>query len=474
MALDPITVVATKTEEKAIDTLAGVSVLRQGDIDQIMPTRTADLFYGLPSVWFQTRGDQPETSINIRGLQDFGRVAVLIDGARQNFQRSGHNANGTFFLEPELLAGVDVVRGPVANIYGSGAIGGVASFRTKDADDILRPGERWAAQGHVMGAIERLAARARLDLHRGAAQPQRRPVRRRDLSLHDQLPGRPRRSRSPTPRTRSRPRIGKVTVRPADGHEVKLGGINYDAWYKTGQLVPNQESVLRHQRDQQHRERALALQPARRPHLRLRRQRLLDQTTKQDQVKIANGTPGSLGNPITGFVGDPRSFSIDTKGFDVHNTSRFDLGPFRNAFTYGGDFFRDEVENVDQTGNGEVTTPSGARTVSGAFAQWKLNYATWFEAISALRYDNYRLEGNGTTSEGDHLSPKTTRRHHAACRLHRSTAPTRKATARRPSPRPWSPARIRRSRPASPTCSPSCPIPACGRRSARPRRSAST
>src|SRR5215470_2376768 len=129
MVLDPITIVATKTEEKAIDTLAGVSVMRQGDIDQVMPSRTSDLFYGLPSVWFQNRGDSPEQSINIRGLQDFGRVAVLIDGARQNFQRSGHNANGTFFLEPELLAGVDIVRGPVANIYGSGAIGGVASFR---------------------------------------------------------------------------------------------------------------------------------------------------------------------------------------------------------------------------------------------------------------------------------------------------------------------------------------------------------
>ena len=35
-------------------------------------------------------------------------------------------------------------RGPVSNIYGSGAIGGVVSFRTKDAQDVLRPGERSA------------------------------------------------------------------------------------------------------------------------------------------------------------------------------------------------------------------------------------------------------------------------------------------------------------------------------------------
>ncbi len=101
-------------------------------------------------------------SINIRGLQDFGRVAVVVDGARQNYQRTGHNANGSFFLDPELIGGIDVVRGPTANIYGSGAIGGVVSFRTKDIDDVVRPGERWGVdisgvlrhqQGRGIGSV---------------------------------------------------------------------------------------------------------------------------------------------------------------------------------------------------------------------------------------------------------------------------------------------------------------------------------
>ena len=140
--LDPITVVASKTEEQVINALAGVSAVRGDTIDQLMPTRTSDVFFGMPSVGFQQRADDPGTAINIRGLQDFGRVAVVIDGARQNFQRTGHKADGIFYLEPELLAAVDVVRGPVANIYGSGAIGGVVSFRTKDVEDVLRPGER--------------------------------------------------------------------------------------------------------------------------------------------------------------------------------------------------------------------------------------------------------------------------------------------------------------------------------------------
>jgi hemoglobin/transferrin/lactoferrin receptor protein len=147
---EPTTDVATKTVQPVINTLAAVSVLRQEQIDQSMPARLSDIFNGMPSVWFADRPDDPGSSINVRGLQDFGRVAVLVDGARQDFQRSGHFANGQFYVDPELLAGADVVRGPVANIYGSGAIGGVASFRTKDLDDILLPGEMAAIQSHGM------------------------------------------------------------------------------------------------------------------------------------------------------------------------------------------------------------------------------------------------------------------------------------------------------------------------------------
>ena len=130
--LDPITVVASRTEEVVIQALAGVSAVRTEQLNQILPTRLEDAFFGVPGINFQQRADDPGMAVNIRGLQDFGRVAVVIDGARQNFQRTGHQADGLVYMEPELLAGVDVVRGPVANIYGSGAIGGVVSMRTLD------------------------------------------------------------------------------------------------------------------------------------------------------------------------------------------------------------------------------------------------------------------------------------------------------------------------------------------------------
>ena len=126
-----------------------------------MAGRGSDVFFGMPGVWFQERADDPGTAINIRGLQDFGRVDVVIDGARQNFQRTGHNADGVFYLEPEMLAGVDVVRGPVANIYGSGAIGGVVSFRTKDVEDMLKPGQRWGVLARARSARTSCAASVR-------------------------------------------------------------------------------------------------------------------------------------------------------------------------------------------------------------------------------------------------------------------------------------------------------------------------
>ena len=222
--LDPITVLATKTIEKTIEALAMVSSVRQEQLDQLQPKRTSDMFYGLPSVWFRERADSPETAINIRGLQDFGRVAVVVDGARQNFQRSGHNANGQFFLEPETVAEVDVSRGPVSNIYGSGAIGGVVSFRTKDAQDVLRPGER-------IGALMNMNLGSNTGRGLGSFFGAARPNENIDLfaggtyrSQGDYKDGNG--NIVPNSGYNMSTGMGKVTVRPAEGHEIKLGALH--------------------------------------------------------------------------------------------------------------------------------------------------------------------------------------------------------------------------------------------------------
>lgn len=81
--------------------------------------------------------DGGEMAVNIRGLQDHGRVAVTIDGMRQNFARSGHGANGTFSVDEEMLREVSVTRGAGAK---AGAIAGAVELRRVTAADILRDG----------------------------------------------------------------------------------------------------------------------------------------------------------------------------------------------------------------------------------------------------------------------------------------------------------------------------------------------
>jgi hemoglobin/transferrin/lactoferrin receptor protein len=425
-SLDTITVAASKTEERAIDALAPVSAVSMEQIQGLQPNRLSGIFYSVPGVSFQERGDDPATVINIRGLQDFGRVAVIVDGARQNYQRSGHNANGSFFLDPELVGGVDVVRGPTANIYGSGAIGGLVSFRTKDINDVVRPGERWGVDltgsggtnnarglGSIFGGVR---ADPNVDVFGGA-------VYRTQGNYKDG-------NGTEIGNTGNEIAAGlmKLTVRPADGHEVKVGGVFQDYKYSIGQQNRGPTTTSAplaaiagssvYASDAKNYMGTVTYKYSRPDDM------LFDwnatvyaNRTENDQVKTYNNriTTGggvcSLGNPgnnISGCVGDRRGYVLDTLGVDVNNTTRFNVGDWRNAVTYGFDAFRDDVVTSDSRGNSNITTPSGVRTVSGGFIQLKQNYSTWFEAISAIRYDRYDLDSRTVSTGGDRFSPKIT------------------------------------------------------------------
>jgi len=132
---------------------------------------------------------------------------------------------------------------------------------------------------------------------------------------------------------------------------------------------------------------------------------------RNDLDLLENASAGvctTPGNNISGCVGDKRGYVLETLGFDANNTMRFNLGEWRNAVTFGGDMFQDDVTTSDMSGNSNVTTPGGVRTVSGAFVQWKANYSSWLEVVSAARYDNYELESATASAGGNRASPKIT------------------------------------------------------------------
>ena len=144
--LDLITVIISKVKQSLQDAVGGVSVANRKDLEQHGSSSVSDVLAPMPGVSTEENANDPAQAVNVRGLQDFGRVAVTIDGARQNFQRTGHNADGMFYFEPEMMQQVTVTRGPVANVYGSGAIGGVVSFETIDSLSFLKEDENFAVQ----------------------------------------------------------------------------------------------------------------------------------------------------------------------------------------------------------------------------------------------------------------------------------------------------------------------------------------
>ncbi|MFN3672977.1 MAG: TonB-dependent hemoglobin/transferrin/lactoferrin family receptor [Bosea sp. (in: a-proteobacteria)] len=395
VSLDEIVVTPSRQEERAIDALAAVSLVSRSDLRIWAPQRIGTVVNSIPGVATQENPNDPATSINIRGLQDFGRVAVTIDGARQNFQRSGHNANGAFFLDPAFIRTIDVTRGPVANLYGSGAIGGVVSFETIDPKDILRPGERAAAEIGATGVFSRQSGWYGNVI--GAARPTDWAAGLLGLSfrsLNGYRDGDGARIRDSGQDVKSA--LGKLVLTPGDGHELKLGG-QYQRYDFSNGLGTSGSPRRDNEVATQNYTGQYSFSRPDLPWLNLKVS-AYSTATDTDQTQLS-GRGAALGAK--------RFFKIETQGVDVQNTMKFDLGAAALNLSYGADWFQDRVRTGDPVGNGDETTPSGKRSVYGGFAQAHVKYGI-VDLIGALRYDSYELSGGRTSSDGQRASPKLT------------------------------------------------------------------
>jgi hemoglobin/transferrin/lactoferrin receptor protein len=400
--LEGIIVTSTKTAEPAIDALSGTSTIGKSQLDeQFQADRPSQFLRTIPGVTTSESARDTAQSINIRGLQDFGRVNVLIDGARQNFQRSGHLANGVYYIEPEMLKGVDITRGPTSVIYGSGAIGGVAAFSVLDADDILRGNEtaafrsrtRYTSNGDGMLYSETGAVKVgNFDI---LGQFNFRTIGNYEDGAGRVIPDSGRENVSG---------LTKMRLRPAPGHQITGTIIDFNSEFVDR---PTATSSTRRDSDV-HNQQFIVGYTFARPDVPLVdfSAKVYQNNTTLNQTVLSSALPPPFNEP----VGARRGFDLETLGFDVHNTSRFNFGNAQWALTYGGDAFRDSVFTFDQapTGNGDDLTPGGRRVVAGAFIQSQLKLFNALEIITALRYDTYELEGKGTTSDGSRVSPKFT------------------------------------------------------------------
>lgn len=137
----PVTVTATRNPLTTFEYPGSVTVIDQREIDTRIPSTIDDVIEGVPNTTSAGGPRRNGESPIIRGFSNQD-VIVLLDGTRQNFN-SAHD--GRFFLDPSLLKQVEVVRGAGSALYGSGGLGGVMEFRTKDASDYLVPGETFGS-----------------------------------------------------------------------------------------------------------------------------------------------------------------------------------------------------------------------------------------------------------------------------------------------------------------------------------------
>jgi hemoglobin/transferrin/lactoferrin receptor protein len=141
-------VIGAGREKVAIDTPQSVTVVEQEDIDREQATTVGEILKRIPGV--NTSGSDRVfgQTFNIRGVgapesaNEEGRIIVTVDGAAKFYEQY---RMGGFFSDPELYKSIEVLRGPASStLYGSGALGGVINFVTKDASDFIAGGQTGA------------------------------------------------------------------------------------------------------------------------------------------------------------------------------------------------------------------------------------------------------------------------------------------------------------------------------------------
>ncbi|MCP1636319.1 TonB-dependent receptor [Kerstersia gyiorum] len=134
-----------RPQDEVYRTAASVSYLSRDDIERFRGTSIGDIFQGTPGVLVGENRNSGGLDVNIRGMQGQSRVPVLVDGARQEttVYRGYSGVSSRSYVDPDLIGGIEISKGPVNGVGGVGATGGVVAMRTINADDIIRDGKDW-------------------------------------------------------------------------------------------------------------------------------------------------------------------------------------------------------------------------------------------------------------------------------------------------------------------------------------------
>lgn len=127
---------ASGFEQKITDAPASISVVTREELQKKRISSLADALSDIEGVDVgDTAGKTGGLNINIRGMES-KYTLILIDGRRQNTAGSvtpnGFGETSSTFMPPvSAIERIEVIRGPMATLYGSDAMGGVVNIITR-------------------------------------------------------------------------------------------------------------------------------------------------------------------------------------------------------------------------------------------------------------------------------------------------------------------------------------------------------
>ncbi|HDS1201425.1 TonB-dependent hemoglobin/transferrin/lactoferrin family receptor [Shewanella algae] len=385
---DEMLVSATRIQEKVSESSRSAAVVGEEQLAEKQGDSVAEVLKTEANINIANGPRASAQQVEIRGLSG-QRVLQTIDGARQNTS-AGHR--GTFFMDPELLSSVEVVRGPASSLWGSGAIGGVVSQNTKSAREMLDEGQSFGGylkQGYETngqrskssGAI--YGAKGSIDwLLNGSYSDGDNIKAGNDNTLENSA-------------SRSRSGLAKFGWQLDEAQRLQLSGrIN-----EISEAVPSNpatdvsNSVPLVRRDSKDSNLTLdySLAPSSNALLDLDAKFYWNKTD-YDENRLTKGQFDTT--------------EYETLGFSIANRSQWQ----GLKLTYGLDGYRDQIETFRDDSGQSGQRPGnidGESRVWGAFVAANIALGENWSLDPALRYDSFENESNnlGHSSDDDALSP---------------------------------------------------------------------
>ncbi|KQV29830.1 hemin receptor [Rhizobium sp. Root73] len=381
--LKTITATGGKTGRDPYSTPAATSTITADEVEQFGNRNIDDALRATPGTFTRDNPQNPGLAVNIRGLEGSGRVNMMIDGVRQNFRFTGHEAQGFAYIDPAFISGIDISRGAVSGVGGAGALAGAANMRTYNIEDLLTDGKNYGGFATASFGSNRSGwSESALGAYRvNDSIAFLGGISKKDPGNYKNGNG------EVVPYTESDLISGifKTEITPNDEHSLKLSGILYN------------NDFIANSYDQTINAQTYSANYAYTPGNDLIDFRANiyynDIKMKYDQSPMIPG-----GGSAAGRVVDDKGF-----GFDVSNTSNFDLGAVAVTSNYGVEYFSDDYDVVNsRLAPSSGVNGSGKSSTTSVFNSTKLTYGM-ADLTLGLRYDRFDLKGNGQVSAGNPL-----------------------------------------------------------------------